>query len=92
MISWIPKFKEELGLDEGFERAYKGVLQLDKHFLFNVDSRYPSYPAAIAYIACLHNNQKRTQEDVAKVANCSADALRRRLKEIIKRNKVYVPP
>lgn len=86
--SWIPVFRKELNLDEKFENAYERILQIDRN---NIDTKHSSYPAGIAYIACLWSNQKRTQEHIAKVARCSKTALYKRYKNIKERNKLELP-
>ncbi len=87
MKSWMLKFKKDLSLDEAFEVVYKGILQADKE---NIDTKYSSYPAGIAYLACLMSEQLGvTQEMIAIVADCSRNSLRKRYKAIRKRNLDY---
>jgi transcription initiation factor TFIIIB Brf1 subunit/transcription initiation factor TFIIB len=86
--SWIPRFRKGLNLGEGFEEVYKQILQSDKEM---IDTEYSSYPAGIAYITCLLIGEKRTQEQIAKLAECSKISLRKRYKAIVKRNELYLP-
>ena len=84
LLSWIEKFKE-LNLNDRFDSAYVSILNRDKgHW----DTKYTSYPAALAYIACLSTEQKVTQEQVAEKAGCSKVELHRAYTKIVKRNKI----
>ena len=85
---WIPKFSEELYLDKEFENAYKAILKIDEK---NIDTKYSSYAAGVAYIACLMTEQLGvTQEMLALVADCSMESLRKRYKAIIRRIEVIL--
>jgi transcription initiation factor TFIIIB Brf1 subunit/transcription initiation factor TFIIB len=82
---WLNKYRLELNLGTRFENAFLKLSEWDRE---NIDTKYNSYPAGMAYVACLMSGEERTQEQISKIPDltCSTVSLQKRYRQIKARN------
>lgn len=87
---YISKFVSQLGLGGKTEIIALKVLSEAIHQHLTVGRSPRGVTASCVYIACLMNGEKRTQSDVAKVAQVTEVTIRNRYKEILNKLEFIV--
>lgn len=81
---YVPRFCSELDLSEAVEAEAKNIIEDSKEAGLLSGKSPTGFAAAAIYAAALLCNEKRTQEDVAEVADVTEVTIRNRYQEQIK--------
>lgn len=90
--NFVPKFINELRLSENVVQKANQILQKAKSLGFIAGKDPTGLAAAAIYIACLMTGEKRTQKEIAQVANITEVTVRNRYKDLNTQLKLNVYP
>jgi len=88
---YVPKIIGTLGLSGSIEATAKDILRKIRDTGIGAGKDPAGIAAAAVYIACLLNNEKKTQKEIANVAGVTEVTVRNRYKEIVKALRLNLP-
>jgi transcription initiation factor TFIIB len=91
LVNSILKIGNRIGVSGSTQGLAIRILQVAKEKKVQAGKDPLSIAAAALYIACLQNNEKKTQKEIADIAGITEVTVRNRYKELVKRLGIKIP-
>ncbi len=89
--TYVSKIAEKSGISGKTQGAAIAILKDTRQKRFSAGKDPMGMAAAVLYIACLQNNERITQRDLAEAAGVTEVTVRNRYKELARQLKLEVP-
>jgi transcription initiation factor TFIIB len=90
-MTYVSKIAEKNGVSGKTQGAAIAILREARQKRFSAGKDPMGMAAAVLYIACLQNNEKITQKDIAEAAGVTEVTVRNRYKAIKRQLNIEIP-
>ena len=90
-LTYVSKIAEKTGISGKTQGAAIAILRMARQKRVSAGKDPMGLAAAALYIACLQNDEKETQKDIAEAAGVTEVTVRNRYKDLMKRLNLETP-